>query len=117
MKRAFYCSGLALAFLMLGIGALIIRNHVPTRDSVESTIVSSSGQKLTTFFDGLPDSPKFSLKAILAARRALPRCGKKQEKAGIYQRLFSAAVVHAGGSVCFNTFLWRRWVGFDSGLL
>lgn len=118
MKRAsgllVLCSGLALAFLMIGVGALAIRNHAPTRNSVETTIVSSSGQRIATFFDGLPHSPKSSLKTLLAARSALPKCGKKQEKAGIYQRLFSSPVVHAGGGICLDTFCGGTgWVQFN----
>ena len=124
MKRAFrllvLCSSLAPAFLMIGVGALVVRNHASTQDSVKSTIISSSGQKLTTFYEGLPRSPKFALKGILAARRALPRCGKKQENAGINQRLFGSAVVstqavrsalipsaEAWGGLRFRTFATR----------
>jgi hypothetical protein len=83
--------------LVLLTGALTsaIRNRASAKDSIKSVTVSSSGQRLTTFFEGLPHDARYSLKALLAARRALPRCGRKPEEPGIVQSLFGSGVVYA----------------------
>lgn len=44
--------GFALASLLVGGLAAVIGNHPRTRDSVKSSFVSSSGEKLAAFFDG-----------------------------------------------------------------
>ena len=99
-----------VSFLVLGftfaIGITVgTFDYKSAKSSVRSNVVLSSGQKVATLFDGLPQDPKFSLRTMLAGRAALPRCGKKQgkEEASIFHRLFNSTV-HAGGSVCLNTF-------------
>lgn len=86
---------LVVTSLLTGAVTSVIRNQASVHDSIKSVIVSSSGQRLTTLFEGLPHDPRYSLKDILAARRALPKCGGKPD-IPLLQRLFGTAVVYAG---------------------
>ncbi len=98
MKKALslppFGSFLTLASLLLG-ALTVIRHHASPHNSIKSVVVSASGQKLTTLFEGLSPDPRYSVKDILATRRALPRCGKKPgtlqsgEKPGAVQSLLS----------------------------
>ena len=99
---------LVLTSLLVGVLTLAIRNHAAAHDSIKSIIVSSSGQKLTTLFEGLPQLPGYSSKDILAARRALPKCGGEP---GILQRLFGSSIVYAGCPflLCGGS----GWINFD----
>jgi hypothetical protein len=87
--------GLCLVLTSLVVGAVITatRKHAQASDSIQTVAVSSSGERLTTLFEGLPRDPRYSLRDILASRRALPKCSGKP---GILDRLFGSAVVHAG---------------------
>ena len=80
MKKALslrpFGSFLILASLLIG-ALTVIRHHAPAHNSIKSVVVSSSGQELTTLFEGLSPDPRYSVKDMLAIRRALPRCGKK----------------------------------------
>jgi hypothetical protein len=102
MKRAqglrLFGSWLVLTLLL--IGALsAIRNHSSAHDSIKSVIVSSSGQRLTTVFEGSQRDPRYSSKAIHTIRRTLRACGKKQEQPSVLERLSSSALVqHIFGS-------------------
>jgi hypothetical protein len=103
MKRVLswrlFPSFLALTFLLGATLTLVVRNHALLHFSTKSVTVSSSGQKLTTLFDGSERDPRYSSKAIRAIRRTLPACGKKAEKPGIMERLSNSAVVqHIFGS-------------------
>ena len=88
-------SCLVLTLLLIGALTSTIRNRASAHNSINSVIVSSSGQRLATLFEGSPRDPRFSSKTILAARRALPKCGQKAEKLEIVQRLFGSSVVYA----------------------
>jgi hypothetical protein len=87
-------SGLVLTSL-LGAVTLVMRNHASTHASIKSVFVSSSGQRLTKFFEESPRDPRYSSKAILATRRGLPKCGGKPEEPDVLQSLFGSAVVYA----------------------
>lgn len=82
MKKALsrlrpFGSFLILASLLTG-ALTVIRHHASAHNSIKSVVVSSEGQKLTTLFEGLSPDPRYSVKDILATRRALPRCGKNR---------------------------------------
>jgi hypothetical protein len=100
MKRVLslrlFGSYLVLTSLLIAALALAVRNHSSTQASTKSIIVSSSGQRLATLFEGLPQDQRYSLKDILATRSALPKCGKKPDKPSLLQTLFGTAVVYAG---------------------
>jgi hypothetical protein len=92
----FWGSFLVLALFVAG-ALTLMRDHTSAHASTKSVIVSSSGLKLATLFEGLPRDPRYSVEDILATRRALPRCGKKQstlqddEKASVLQSILSRA--------------------------
>jgi hypothetical protein len=80
MKKALrlrpFGSFLILASLLIG-ALTVIRHYASAHNSINSVVVSSSGQRLSTLFDGLSPDPRYSVKDILAIRRALPQCGEK----------------------------------------
>jgi hypothetical protein len=84
-----------LTLLLIGVVTSVIRSHASAQSSIKSVMFSSSGQRLKTLFEGEPRDPRYSLKDILATRRALPKCGGKQD-ISLLQRLFGSSVVYAG---------------------
>lgn len=102
---------LLLQFLGFGLiltSSAIYINHKISQtralNSIKSTTVSSSGQRLTGIFDGLTPDERYSVKSILAVRSSLPKCGSKIK--GTKSRL-SSAILRAlpFGAVyakCFN---------------
>jgi hypothetical protein len=88
-----------IATLVVGTVALGTRSHA-TKRGLKTTVVvvSSSGERLTTLFDGSRVDPKYSIKNILAKRRALPKCGQKAAPS-VLNSLFGPSVVYAN---CFN---------------
>lgn len=110
LSYATFGLGAALAFLLIGTVRLGMRNQAPTHDSIKLVVVSSSGQRLTTLFDGIPPDPRYSVKDILAKRRSLPRCGDTKpgtlrgayDKAtSFFQNQFVGSTVYAS---CLITF-------------
>lgn len=110
-------SFLVLTALLIGAVRSVTRNHASAHNSIKSSIVSSSGQRLTTLFEGSPRDPRYSSKNILAARRALPQCGRKAEKPDIVQRLFGSSVVYASchASYCGGDGWVDHWISCDTG--
>ena len=78
LRLGFLGSCLILISLLMTAVTSVVRNHASAHDSIKSVAVSSSGQRLTTLFEGSPRDPRYSLKDLLAKRRALPpKCGAK----------------------------------------
>jgi hypothetical protein len=102
MKKALslrlFGSSLVLTSLLVAVLTLAVRNQSSAHNSTKSFIVSPSGQKLTTLFEGSGRDPRYSSKAILASRSALPKCGRKPGTSDIgevVQRLFGSRIVYA----------------------
>jgi hypothetical protein len=94
--------------LIVGLGILTalstatilrLQSHAMRHGSVKSVVVSSSGQILTTLFEGSRTDPKFSVRNILAKNSALPRCGQKTETP-LLQSIFGPSVVYAICLLC-----------------
>jgi hypothetical protein len=64
-------------------------------DGVKRTFVSPSGQRLETFFDGLPQNSRYSLKRILDANRQVVNCGERNSSPKLLSGIFGQATVHA----------------------
>jgi hypothetical protein len=69
--------------------------HSPRSERAGVVIISTSGQKLATLFDGLPHNPRFSLDRIVASNRQRSKCGQGASKPDIMGRLFGGVTVYA----------------------
>ena len=91
-------------FLALSVGALfnlvLPRIGSTRRLPARIVVVSSSGQRIATLFEGLQPNPAYSLSRILAVNDQIRRCGSTNSRAepGMLGRVFGGSVVYAQAS-------------------